>query len=72
MAGVSHSMVAEFQEGAAPEQVFRETQVEAARLLWPTLRNHSVRSAVFCGSEASRRPAQIQRRGPRQGMHTAR
>ena len=33
VAGVSHSMVADFQEGAAPEQVFRETPVEAARFL---------------------------------------
>ena len=73
MAGVPHSLVAEFQEGAALEQMFRETQVEAARfLLTYSLKSHSVPSAVFCGSEVSHRPAQIQRRGPLQGMNTAR
>ena len=64
MAGVSHSMVADFQEGAAPEQVFRETQVEAARFLLAYFLKSQCPLCCIRWVRSESQAAQIRRRGP--------
>lgn len=69
VAWASHSMVAAIQQGASPEQVFRESGGSCRLLLTYSQKSHSIPSAAFCWSKASHRVSADSGRGPHMGTN---